>query len=275
MYIDDKRDTDLVIWCVSYVSYIHWKMSLGYCFSYSFRSILMLWYYSRTKLLNTGAYFCPIVNCHIPYIQYMQYLEKSLLESQRPGTVQHSLCSLVELMHLIVGLYWWDSSSSISEVIKALRSTKASSSLVQGMASSDWSTQLQSNSRRTGAVLTLVEGWACTAAHRELRGARIFTTVHAGRMRQWMLRLYIRKLFFTMKAGRQWSSLTREVVQALSLVVFKEVLYFTRSNLVWPYTRARFVQELKLERLLKVFQMLIILLTCNQPQYLLTQFHWM
>lgn len=45
-----------------------------------------------------------------------------------------------------------------------------------------------------------------------------------------MLRLYIRKLFFTMKTGRQWSRLTGEVVQALSLEVFKEELYLPLSN---------------------------------------------
>lgn len=44
----------------------------------------------------------------------MQYCERSLLESQRPGTALHSF--FTGLVPLVAGLYWLISSGSISEV---------------------------------------------------------------------------------------------------------------------------------------------------------------
>lgn len=51
-------------------------------------------------------------------------------------------------------------------------------------------------------------------------------------MRQERFRLNIRKVFFVMTTAKQWSRLTREVVQALFLEVFKKQLDKAMSILV-------------------------------------------
>ena len=59
-------------------------------------------------------------------------------------------------------------------------------------------------------------------------GDRLFSSVCCYRTRGngfkqkgWKLRLYIRKMFFTIRMMRHWNKLQREVVDALSLETFK------------------------------------------------------
>jgi len=52
------------------------------------------------------------------------------------------------------------------------------------------------------------------------------------KVKECRFKLYIRNKFFTMRVVRHWNRLPREVVDALSLAVFKATLDGTLSNLV-------------------------------------------
>ena len=47
------------------------------------------------------------------------------------------------------------------------------------------------------------------------------------------IRLDIRKKFFTLRVAKHWNGLSREVVEAPSLEIFKTRLVRALSNLVW------------------------------------------
>jgi len=53
------------------------------------------------------------------------------------------------------------------------------------------------------------------------------------KLKEGRFRLGIRKKFFTMRVVKHWHRLPREVVDALSLAVFKARLDGALSNLVW------------------------------------------
>lgn len=137
-------------------------------------------------------HFCLILNYRISSMQNVQYCERSLLESQRPGTVLHSLV-FAGLIHSIAVLYWWDSSGSTSKVILIIFSSGDKPQHSQGLEYLSW--------RGWGLYQPWEKVDPAQQTTRSLtkRRAGLFTTVNSGRMRQWKYRVDIGKLFFAKK----------------------------------------------------------------------------
>lgn len=197
---------------------------------------------------------CRIRILDISYIQKVQYCERSLLESQRPGTVLHSF--FAGTVHLTAGLYWWASSGLY--IWKS-----ASSCLVWGRAPKmirSWSTSAGEAEEQGLVGKGRLRGlWQQPpSTYREVINMKT-QTLHSSTWwegeRQERFRLDIGEVFFIMTTARQWRRLPREVVQALFLEVFTKQLDKAVSYLVWPQTWTRFEQELGLETSWGPFQL--------------------
>ena len=187
-------------------------------------------------------------------MQKVQYCERSSLESQRPGTVLHSL--FAELLCLIAGMYLWISSGSISDVSLIIFSSGWGSEDDQELEHLTW--------RGWGR-------WAGTAWGEGTSGSRV-SSPPAPTRRLSTLRA---RLFTTssswederreIQAGYQESLFHHDDGQAVEQVVHRTCAFSVlggfqettkaMNNLFWPQTWPCFEQELGLETSWRPFQL--------------------